>query len=69
MDKIKLNKREVFQYIAYGIVMLTLVSKLILSFVRVTEKMPASIYYAYEPVGLTIGLIFLGISFLFPKQK
>ncbi|ALX47631.1 hypothetical protein SAMN05216238_11282 [Lentibacillus persicus] len=68
MKKNRLNKRDLFQYIGFGIIMLTLISKLILSFTGVTQKMSQLVYHGYDPLGVTIGLVFLALSFLFPKK-
>lgn len=62
------SKRNIIQWIAFGIVMLTLVLKLVLFVTGIAQNLAYSSIDTMTWCGLTIGIILLLISYLFPKN-
>jgi len=61
------NKRNIIQWIAFGIVMLTLVLKLVLFSTGIAYKLTDITMDAITWIGFTIGIVLILISYFFPK--
>ncbi|PIC95330.1 hypothetical protein CSV69_12045 [Sporosarcina sp. P26b] len=61
------NKRIIIQWIALGIVMLSLVLKLVLFTTGIAYNLTDITMNAITWTGFTIGIILILISYLFPK--
>jgi uncharacterized membrane protein YbhN (UPF0104 family) len=68
MKSKKNSKRNIIQWIAYAIVMLTLVIKSVLLILGISQKLAYSILDAISWTGLGLGVILLLISYLYPKN-
>ena len=63
------SKRNIIQWIAFGIVMLTLVLRLGLFVTGIAQNLAYSTIDAITWTGLTIGVMLILISYLFPKNS
>ena len=61
------SKRNIIQWIAFGIVMLSMVIRVVL-FLSGARELEYSTINAITWTGLTIGIILLLVSYLFPKE-
>jgi uncharacterized membrane protein YbhN (UPF0104 family) len=68
MKSKKNSKRNIIQWIAYAIVMLTLVIKLVLLISGISQNSAYSTLDAISWTGLGLGVILLLISYLYPKN-
>lgn len=61
------NKRDLIQWIAFGIIMLTLILKMILFITEIAYKLTEATMDIITWTGFTIGVVLILISYLFPK--
>ncbi len=68
MMKNRENRKRNIQWIAYAIVMLTLLIKIVLFILGVSQRLADSRLDLISCTGLGLGVILLLISFLLPKN-
>jgi multisubunit Na+/H+ antiporter MnhB subunit len=68
MKSKKNRKRNIIQWIAYALVMLTLVIKIVLFISGIYQNLAYSTLDAISWTGLGLGVILLLISYLYPKN-
>lgn len=66
--KSRKNRKRNIQWIAYAIVMLTLLIKIILFNLEVSQSLPYSTFDLISWTGLGLGVILLLISYLIPRK-
>ncbi len=62
------SKRNIIQWIAFGIVMLSVVIRLVLFVSGIARDLEYNTINAITWTGFAIGIILLLISYLFPKE-
>ena len=62
------SKRNIIQWIAFGIVILSMVIRVVLFLSGIARELEYSTINAITWTGLTIGIILLLVSYLFPKE-
>lgn len=62
------SKRNIIQWIAFGIVMLSMVIRVVLFLSGIARELEYSTINAITWTGLTIGIVLLLVSYLFPKE-
>ncbi|MBF0705995.1 hypothetical protein IQ283_05190 [Alkalihalobacillus hwajinpoensis] len=62
------SKRNIIQWIAFGIVMFSMVLRVVLFLSGIARELEYSTINAITWTGLTIGIILLLVSYLFPKE-
>lgn len=62
------SKRNIIQWIAFGIVMLSMIIRVVLFLSGIARELEYSTINAITWTGLTVGIILLLVSYLFPKE-
>ena len=62
------SKRNIIQWIAFGVVMLSMVISVVLFLSGIARELEYSTINTITWTGLTIGIILLLVSYLFPKE-
>ncbi len=62
------SKRNIIQWIGFGVVMLSMVIRVVLFLSGIARELEYSTINTITWTGLTIGIILLLVSYLFPKE-
>ncbi len=69
MKSKNINKRNNIQWIAFGIVMLSLITKLVLFSTGIAYNLTDITMNAITWTGFTLGIMLMLISYLYPKKN